>query len=303
MDYDRFFSAFDRPAQPALVQELYRPNLNITLSCPECRTASNLVEDFASGDMICGDCGLVLGDRIIDTRSEWRTFADGDKGGADPVRVGAIANPFLASSQLDTDIGFRDGFSGRARELARVQGKSTSKADLRLLSVYKDIDALAEPVSLPKTVTDIAKEIYKKADDAKLLKNKVSGRTVVAACLFLGCRQANVPRTFSEMAALTRVPKKDLAKVYKMIETHLRKDSATKRSDPTTRTLETAYLPTGQTSAADLMSRFCNRLHLSVVIDAMCSTFAKRVDESGFILSHILWERGRRLRRLRMRRG
>ena len=25
-------------------------------------------------------CGLVLGDRVIDTRSEWRTFADDEAG-------------------------------------------------------------------------------------------------------------------------------------------------------------------------------------------------------------------------------
>ena len=31
-----------------------------------------IVEEFGSGDLVCGRCGLVLGDRIVDTRSEWR---------------------------------------------------------------------------------------------------------------------------------------------------------------------------------------------------------------------------------------
>jgi transcription initiation factor TFIIB len=35
---------------------------------------ANIVEDFSAGDLICGNCGLVLGNRIIDTRSEWRTY-------------------------------------------------------------------------------------------------------------------------------------------------------------------------------------------------------------------------------------
>lgn len=55
----------------------FKPNLNINLICPDCRISPpHIVEEFASGDLVCGDCGLVLGDRIIDTRSEWRTFAN-----------------------------------------------------------------------------------------------------------------------------------------------------------------------------------------------------------------------------------
>lgn len=47
------------------------PDLNLRLLCPECKTdPPNLVEEFASGDVVCGTCGLVVGDKIIDTRSE-----------------------------------------------------------------------------------------------------------------------------------------------------------------------------------------------------------------------------------------
>lgn len=47
------------------------PDLNVRLLCPECQVdPPNINEEFASGDLVCGDCGLVLGDRIVDTRSE-----------------------------------------------------------------------------------------------------------------------------------------------------------------------------------------------------------------------------------------
>jgi transcription initiation factor TFIIB len=67
------------PLREAKVEENqpFQPNLNVSLTCPDCRIhPPHIVEEFASGDLVCGDCGLVLGDRIIDTRSEWRTFAN-----------------------------------------------------------------------------------------------------------------------------------------------------------------------------------------------------------------------------------
>lgn len=51
----------------------YGPDLSVRLICPECRDPNpQIVEEFGSGDLVCGNCGLVLGDRIVDTRSEWR---------------------------------------------------------------------------------------------------------------------------------------------------------------------------------------------------------------------------------------
>jgi transcription initiation factor TFIIB len=56
------------PAAPS-----YGPDLAVRLICPECRDPNPQIrEEFGSGDLVCGDCGLVLGDRIVDTRSEWR---------------------------------------------------------------------------------------------------------------------------------------------------------------------------------------------------------------------------------------
>ena len=46
------------------------PNLNITLTCPECKIfPPDLIERFSEGDIVCGSCGLVLSDRVVDTRS------------------------------------------------------------------------------------------------------------------------------------------------------------------------------------------------------------------------------------------
>jgi len=63
-----------------------------------------LIEDYRAGDQICSQCGLVVGDRVIDVGSEWRTFSN-EKANADPSRVGGPENPLLNGSDLTTIIG------------------------------------------------------------------------------------------------------------------------------------------------------------------------------------------------------
>jgi hypothetical protein len=51
--------------------------LRIITICPKCEEVPpNTYEDFSSGDVICLSGGLVLANRIIDTRPEWRSSVD-----------------------------------------------------------------------------------------------------------------------------------------------------------------------------------------------------------------------------------
>ena len=72
--------------------------------CPH-HPDANLIEDYHAGDMICPECGLVVGDRVIDVGSEWRTFSNENGGDQkDQSRVGASEH-WLLGSDLFTMIG------------------------------------------------------------------------------------------------------------------------------------------------------------------------------------------------------
>lgn len=204
---------------PLVPQEQWKENLNMQMTCRECKEfPPNLVEEFASGDMVCGSCGLVLGDRIVDTRSEWRTFSNDDQGNDDPSRVGDGANPLLNGSQLQTSISFGDGSSSRTRDLHRAQNKSThDKSTKGLLAAYKEIGALCDAMSIPKNVSDTAKHIFKMVNDAGAFRGK-SQDTIIAGCIFIACRQCKVPRTFREICALTKVSKAEIGRIFKALE-------------------------------------------------------------------------------------
>jgi transcription initiation factor TFIIB len=250
-------AAFDKGAE-------WSENLNMTLMCKDCKEfPPNLVEEFSSGDMVCGSCGLVLGDRIVDTRSEWRTFSNDDQGNDDPSRVGDGANPLLNGSQLQTTIAFGDG-NARSRDLLRTQGKSSvDKATKGLLAAYKEIGAHCDAVSIPKNVSDTAKHLYKLVDDAKAFKGK-SQEAIIAGCIFIACRQCGVPRTFREIYALTKVSKKDIGRTFKALEKFFAAESATKVGTSAGNGLSSPeYQTTTSTNAKDLCLRYCSQLGLN----------------------------------------
>jgi len=199
----------------------WQENLNIHLLCREClEDPPNLYEDQHSGDTVCASCGLVLGQRGIDTRAEWRTFANDDQGNDDPSRVGDGPNLLLGGNQLQTNIAFGDG-SLRSKELHRAQGKVTAdKNNKSLLQAFKQIGALCDAFSLSAIVSDGAKHIYKDAEESKVFKGK-SLDALIAGCIFIACRRNNVPRTFHEIHELTKVPKKEIGRLFKLLEKFL----------------------------------------------------------------------------------
>jgi len=241
----------------------YVENLNMTMMCPDCKEfPPNLVEEFSSGDMVCGSCGLVLGDRIVDTRSEWRTFSNDDQGNDDPSRVGDGANPLLNGSQLQTTIAFGDG-TGRSRDLHRAQNKSShDKATKGLLAAYKEIGAHCDAVNIPKNVSDTAKHLFKLVDDAKAFKGK-SQEALIAGCIFIACRQCEVPRTFREIYALTKVSKKDIGRTFKALEKFFASEEMKKSlANGGSVTAADQYQTTTSTNASDLCLRYCSQLGL-----------------------------------------
>lgn len=245
-----------------VTQQSYSPDLAVRLICPECRDPNpNIVEEFSSGDLVCGNCGLVLGDRVVDTRSEWRTFANDE--GDDPSRVGAASDPLMEGvEQLDTVISFRDGGSGISRELQRAASRSLAhRMDRNVLTVFRDISSWCDQFSLPKMISDIAKQLYKRSDEEKLLRGKPVD-AVIAACIFIACRQAHVPRTFREICNLTHVSKKVLGQCYKALE------QAFNLSPGATAQSSNSNLTMGP---ENLLVRHCNHLDLPTHLQSIAA--------------------------------
>jgi len=257
------------------------PNLNITLSCPDCKQfPPDLIERFSEGDIVCGSCGLVLSDRVVDTRSEWRTFSNDDQNGDDPSRVGDAGNPLLDHENLSTMISNSPDSMKIGRELNRAQARSlVDKKDNALAAAFAKISQMCDGYQLPKIVQDGAKEVYKLVYEERPLRGK-SQESIMAASIFIGCRKAKVPRSFKEIWALTNVPRKEIGKVFKIMEKIIREKNA---SNPSAFSLVEDNIQTTQTSAEDLIRRYCSHLGLPTRLTNAAEYIARRCNELGVL--------------------
>ncbi|KAF2661241.1 cyclin-like protein [Lophiostoma macrostomum CBS 122681] len=241
-------------------------DLNVLLMCPDCREdPPNLHEEASDGDTVCASCGLVLAERMIDTRSEWRTFSNDDQGNDDPSRVGDAANPLLNGSQLHTEIAFGDG-GLRNRELSRAQNKSNhDKTNKSLQAAYGQISTLCEASNIPK-----------------IFKGK-SQEAIIAGCIFIACRQHDVPRSFREIYKLTNVSKKEIGRTFKILESFLGKAMRDQgaRVSGNGAVVSGSFKATKSTEAAELIGRATNKLGLAQSIGIICQSAAARVAELG----------------------
>lgn len=223
-----------------------------------------LVEDYRAGDMVCSACGLVVGDRVVDVGSEWRTFSN-EKSNTDPSRVGGSENPLLNGTDLTTVIGRATGDaafdeSGNAKYHNR---RNMSSSDRALVTAFREISNMADRINLTKTITDRANLLFKQVHDGKTLKGR-SNDAIASACLYIACRQEGVPRTFKEICAISKVSKKEIGRCFKLI----------------LKALETSVdlITTG-----DFMSRFCSNLGLPPVVQRAATHIARKAVELDIV--------------------
>eukprot|EP00092_Neocalanus_flemingeri_P011485 GFUD01012379.1.p1 GENE.GFUD01012379.1~~GFUD01012379.1.p1 ORF type:complete len:311 (-),score=74.33 GFUD01012379.1:156-1088(-) len=218
---------------------------------------ATLIEDYRAGDQICSECGLVVGDRVIDVGSEWRTFSS-ESGGEDKSRVGGAENTLLGSSDLSTIIGpGTGGASFSADGKAMYNNRPTvSSSDRTLMNAFRTISNMSDRINLPRTIIDRANNLFKMVSDGKNLKGRAND-AIAAACLYIACRQEGVPRTFKEIVAVSTISKKEIGRCFKLI---------LKAHDTSVDLITTG----------DFMSRFCGTLSLARDVQKAATCIAKK---------------------------
>ena len=193
--------------------------------CPEC-TSKNRVHDYDSGETICGACGLVLYENMLDRGPEWRAYTQQEK--TSRSRVGVPTSFSVHDKGLSTTIGQinRDSY-GRKLPLAtrllmwrlrkwQIRSRVHSSVDRNLAQAMSELDRLSGKVNISRTIKEKAAVIYRKALDKCLVRGR-SINAIAAAALYAACRGSGTPRTLREIATASLVEKKEVARCYRLL--------------------------------------------------------------------------------------
>lgn len=182
--------------------------------------------DGTGSELYCSDCGLVLKERLADAGPEWRSFSSDEKG--DRSRAGLPTSIAIHDMGLATTIGIanRDAsgksLSGSMKstvERLRTWDRRSQvheSADRNLRQAFSELRRFSDKLAISESVTEEAAYIYRKALERKLVRGR-SITFIIAASLYAACREAEVPRTLKDIAAVSNVKRKDLARSYRLL--------------------------------------------------------------------------------------
>lgn len=189
-------------------------------------TGRDVIEDPEAGEVFCVRCGLVLVQRPITLQAERRAFTAEEA--QQRSRTGAPSRFSMYDKGLSTviDPAARDAY-GRVlsaqtkatmQRLRRLQSRSNlnESVDRNLFQAMLHLNRIADRMHLPDTIRQRAAVIYRKALAADLVR----GRSIlgtVSASVYAACRSSETPRTLKEVVEATGMPKKAVARHYRLL--------------------------------------------------------------------------------------
>lgn len=221
-----------------------------TVKCSECGSR-DLITDDNRGEVVCNACGLVLEENVIDQGAEWNVYGPEDEGKA---RTGAPSNLLLHDKGLSTDIDWQNkDYSGKAlsnatrTQLHRMRkwqsrARSSNSRERNLQNAMQEMAAMGARLELPKSIQSEAALIYRRALEANIIRGR-SIPGVAAACLYISCELAGVPRPISDVSYRLRMGKKELGRTIRQVKLKLR-------------------IRTLPKEASQFVGQFCSKLHL-----------------------------------------
>jgi len=200
------------------------------LVCDECKS-TELLQDRESGELVCQNCGYVISTTILDYSPEWKAFDYTQH--ITRSRVGAPTKLSIHDKGLSTTIGWQDkDHAGRKlspEERAKLyrlrkwdqRSKLSHSTERNLSNALNSITDICSKLNLPRNIVETSSMIYRKA----LKRGMIKGRTIhnmAAASVYIACRQCEVVRTLDDIASVSNITKKEVARNYRFMVTELK---------------------------------------------------------------------------------
>ena len=196
--------------------------------CPECDGC--LEHDHKHGETACVECGFVVDNDEIDHGPEWRAHTSNER--EQRSRVVSPTTKMLHDEGVSTEIDWRNedaygnNLSSRQRQKMNrlrtwhTRSQTANAQERNLKHALGEIERMASALGVPQSTRETASVIYRRALDDDLLRGR-SIEGMSTAALYAAARQAGIPRSLDEVAAVSRIEQLPITRTYRHLTREL----------------------------------------------------------------------------------
>ena len=186
------------------------------LMCSVCRSEI-VVTDYECGEVICSRCGVVV-DRIESPAvQDWRSFSIDDF--YRKSRTGGATSLARYNKGLLTTIGNSRDTKEKGLNFDRIRVwdfRIQAANDRSLKQALPALEHLKVSLALPETIVEKSAYFYRKAARINLVKGRTVS-SILAASVYLACRELETPRSLNEVSSASNVPRKKISRDYRLL--------------------------------------------------------------------------------------
>jgi transcription initiation factor TFIIB len=197
-----------------------------------CSTCNNegttIIADPEAGEVICSNCGMVISDKI---EQDSRLLLN-DEQRNDRSRTGTLSSLASNDMGLSTIIGRTEkdstGNKINSQTLSRIKRlrtwdfriKGYTSTNKNLKQAFNELSILKDKLALSNATVEKSAYIYRKAQERRLARGR-SISAIVAAAVYIACRELQIPKSLRDIAAASNIGLKVLSRSYRILISEL----------------------------------------------------------------------------------
>ena len=196
-------------------------SMDVSMVCSVCRNGRPIA-DPASGELLCSGCGLVFSEKVPENRAEWRNFASEHN---DRARTGSPMSLARHDMGLNTVIGnnnkdssgqnIQPSMHSTMKRLRTYDFRSQThtSTDRNLMRAFSELGRQRDKLGLSDAIIDKTAYIYRKALGKGLVRGR-STSAILAAAIYIACREMGAARSLKDIGEITNVRRKAISRSY-----------------------------------------------------------------------------------------
>lgn len=192
--------------------------------CPK----HKLITDNRTGEMFCSNCGKVLEDKLQNSNDSQSYSLESFMS---QTRTGPKLSLTMHDRGLNSMIGNNTDSTGKQistfnkirfnrLRIWDTRSKTGSSSKRTLVKSLTFLSGLKEKLGIPLNTAEITSSLYRKALKQGLTRGR-SASSLMAAALYVCCRQTMIPRSLQDISDAGNISKKTLQKTVRVLISRL----------------------------------------------------------------------------------